>query len=293
MRPSLRTIKCSNQDGVSVVFRENKADPFLLADADGLYEQANKVTMSENTMVDGAQYQGSVASSRNIVLTLRDYKNNRYNRELLNTLFKKDEEGTLVYTEEEISRQINYYVESVKSTGTGLSRTYTISLQCPDPFFYAPAEVTVSMASWEDGFEFIHEFCDGEEFGTRSIAKSQNIVNENAADETGITVTIQAIGSAQNPSITRVESDETIKVGTSVNPLNLVAGDTVMIYTETGNKHVTLTRDGTTTEINNYLSEASEFIQLMRGDNNIGFTADAGASNLIVSISYRMKYASA
>lgn len=293
MRPSLRTIKCTNKDDISIIFRENKADPFLLADVDGLYEQANNVTMSENTMVDGAQYQGSVASPRNIVLTLRDYKNNRQNRADLNELYKKDEEGTLVYTEEGISRQINYYVESVKSTGSGLSRTYTISLQCPDPFFYELDDVVVSMASWDDGFEFIHEFYDGEEFGSRSTVKSQNIVNESASDGTGMTITIKAIGSAQNPSITRVESNETLRIGTVSKPLNLSIGDVLIICTETGNKHVTYTHDGITSEINNYLSEDSEFIQLMRGDNNIGFEADAGASNLIVSISYRMKYASA
>lgn len=293
MRPSLRTIKCSNQDGVSVTFRENKIDPFLITDVDGLYEQANKVTMSENTMVDGAQYQGSVASSRNIVLTLRDYKNNRYNRQLLNTLFKKGEEGTLVYTEEEISRQIKYYVETVKSTGEGLSRTYTISLQCPDPFFYAMSDITVHMASWIDGFEFIHQFFEGEEFGSRSSEKSQNIKNENAADNTGMTITIEANGNATNPSLTRVESSETIKIGTSAKPLEMEAGDVVMLYTETGNKHVTFTRGGVTSEINEYLSEDSEFIQLMRGDNNIGFAADSGGENLVISISYRMKYASA
>lgn len=293
MRPSLRTIKCSNNDGVSITFRENKADPFLLVDADGLYLQQNNVTMSENTMVDGAQYQGSVASARNIVLTLRDHGSNRYNRQLLNTLYKKGEEGTLIYTEESVSRQIKYYVESVKSTGDGISRTYTISLQCPDPFFYAMSDITVKMASWIDGFHFIHEFHEGEEFGSRSNEKSQNIQNENAADNTGMTITIEANGSATNPSLTRVESDESIRIGTSAKPLNLIAGDVVTIYTETGNKHVTLRREGKTAEINEYLSEDSEFIQLMRGDNNIGFAADSGGENLVISISYRMKYASA
>lgn len=293
MRPSLRTIKCSNSDGVSVTFRENKADPFLLVDADGLYLQQNNVTMSANTMVDGAQYQGSVASSRNIVLTLRDHGSNRYNRQLLNTLYKKGEEGTLVYTEESISRKINYYVESVKSTGEGTSRTYTVSLQCPDPFFYAMNSETVQMASWIDGFQFIHEFYAGEEFGTRSNKKSQNIKNENAADNTGMTITIVANGHATNPSITRIESDESMEIGTQSKPMNLVAGDIVTINTETGNKHVTLTRGGKTTEINECLSEDSEFIQLMRGDNNIGFSADSGVEYLVVSIMYRMKYESA
>lgn len=289
-----RSITCSNGDGVSIVFGERGFSPFLLVDCVGCYEVENNVTISENTMTDGGAYQGSVAKIRNIVLTVRDYLNNVYNRNLLSALFKSGEEGTLVFSEDPNERQINYYVESITSTGNYGSRTYTISLLCPDPFFYAMDDVTLLMAAWIANFEFIHEFiASGEELGYRSLEKLSKVENENAADNIGMDIVIYANGSVTNPSVTRVESDETITVGTINKPLVMASGDTVRITTSNNNKHVYLTHEGTTTEINQYLTEDSVFIQLMRGSNTIGYDADSGVDNMVVQITYRLKYAGA
>ena len=73
-------------------------------------------------------------------------------------------------------------------------------------------------------------------------------------------------------------------------PLFLQFGDSLVITTDQGNKHVWLVRDGETTEVNQYISEDSEFIHLMRGHNTIGYSADEGEQNLSVEISYRLKY---
>ena len=70
----------------------------------------------------------------------------------------------------------------------------------------------------------------------------------------------------------------------------MVAGDIVNIVTEKGNKNVTLTREGVTIGINNYLSEDSEFIQLGVGNNHIGYDASEGVSNLSFKITYTFKY---
>lgn len=289
-----RSITCSNSDGVSLTFAEKGMTPFLLVDAEGCYYVQNNVTISENTMSDGGAYQGSIARVRNIVLTLRDLQNHVHNRNLLDALFKSGEAGTLIFREEENERQINYYVESVNSTGQYGARTYTVSLLCPDPFFYALQDVSVFMAAWVPNFEFVHEFISsGEEIGYRDLQRSQNIDNQNAADNIGMTITITVNGNVTNPSVTRVESNETITVGTETKPLNMVAGDVLTITTADNDKHVYLTSDGVTTEINEYLTEDSVFIQLMRGSNNIGYSAASGESNMVVELTYRLKYQSA
>lgn len=289
-----RSITCSNSDGVSLTFAEKGMTPFLLVDAEGCYYVQNNVTISENTMSDGGAYQGSIAKVRNIVLTLRDLQNHVHNRNLLDALFKSGEAGTLIFREEENERQISYYVESVNSTGQYGARTYTVSLLCPDPFFYALQDVSVFMAAWVPNFEFVHEFISsGEEIGYRDLQRSQNIDNQNAADNIGMTITITVNGNVTNPSVTRVESNETITVGTENKPLNMVAGDVLTITTADNDKHVYLTSDGVTTEINEYLTEDSVFIQLMRGSNNIGYSAASGESNMVVELTYRLKYQSA
>jgi len=290
-----RIIRCTNKDGVSMRFTERDLTPFILVSADGIYDAINNVHVSENTMIDGAQYQGSTAKFRNIVLTLKDDGNFPEDRNSLNQLFKDNEVGLLEISENgQNVRVIDYYVESMKSTGTFGVRYHTISLICPDPFFYDPNDTTVYMASWVSNFEF--EFEDegeGFEFGYQSAERIQNIVNDYAEDNIGMTIRISCSGAVVNPSIIRVESDTHITVGSTAKPLETQVGDVVTITTGTGNKHVYLTREGTTTEINEYLTEDSDFIQLMRGNNNIGYSADSGEEYMTVGISYRFKHARA
>lgn len=289
-----RFITCSNNDGVEVTFGERSPSPFLLVEAEGCYSVENNVTISENTMSDGGAYQGTVAKIRNIVLTLRDYLDNVYNRNLLNALFKSGEKGTLVFHEDPNERKIEYYVESIESDGNYGSRTYTVSLLCPDPFFYALSDVTVYMAGWISAFEFPHNFIEsGEEFGYRSNTRLQTITNENAADNIGMEIVIYASGGVVNPSVIRVESDERLTLGTAARPFVMEAGDQVRITTSDNDKHVYRIRNGVETEVNEYLTEDSVFIQLMRGTNSIGYDASSGIDAMVVQVTYRMKYAGA
>ena len=519
-----RSITCTNQDGVKLTFAERGLTPFLLVDCEGAYLAENTVTISQNTMSDGGAYQGSVAKIRNIVLTLKDNTDHVFNRNLLQALFKSGETGNLVFSEDPNVRQIDYYVESLNSTGEDGARTYTVSLLCPDPFFYAMNDVTVVMASWVAGFEFIHEFpgienarqqktetgnpitiddayntswvsmaidfeseqagsgtpsptnirsfalyyripilvnsetyttysdfpittgswdvntgvlkvtkkgivfngqssevwgnpttvygrkffrcasllpgasasrCDslvpveavtvmsampdnsigivtsngtvivtadwaqslttgaqfktaleqhpitleyddgehtysvsaqegtlatgantisstvdgtitlvyltnnavvtgvGEEFGYRQQVAIEQIMNDNAANNIGMVIKLTVADAVTNPTVTKVETQEHITIGTASKPMNLTRGDTLTIYTADNNKRVTLTHDGVATNVNQYLTEDSTFIQLMRGINTFGYSADSGAENLMVEISYRLKYVSA
>jgi len=72
--------------------------------------------------------------------------------------------------------------------------------------------------------------------------------------------------------------------------MHMVNGDKITITTETNNKKVRFTHDGVTTEINEYLDEDSEFIQLMAGINTIGYDADSGDAYMTVTLTYREKY---
>lgn len=290
-----RVITCTNKDGDMMKFKENDFTPFLLVKVDGIYDAQNTVYMSENTMIDGAEYQGTHAKYRNIVLTLKDTGAFPEDRNILNQLFKSGEVGLLEISENgQNDRVIDYYVEYLKSTGTHTKRLHTISLICPDPFFYNPDNVSVYMASWVDNFEFEFESDeDGFEFGYQSPEKIQNIINDYAEDNIGMTIRITCTGEVINPSITRVESNASITVGSEAKEFKTEPGDIVTITTGTGNKHIYLTHEGVTSEVNQYMTEDSEFIQLMRGNNNIGYSAGSGEEYMTVQITYRLKHSRA
>lgn len=288
-----RKITCQNENNLMLAF-DDTFSPWLLENCDGIYVIKNTVATSENTMTDGSTYQGSTASMRNIVLTLRDHplSDHRGNRQILYNLFKKDSKGVFTYYEDDIVRQINYYVEDVDIDSVPRSRRATISLLCPDPFFVDLEDVSVKMAGWVAAFQWQHEFpAAGEPFGTRTAEYIKTIENESAADHIGLTITIEASGPATNPAVTHVEQNESICVGTSGNPLQMIAGDKVIITTHTNNKHAYLVRGGVKTDVNEYLSEDSEFLQIMSGNNTFGYSADSGENYLSVTISFRYRYA--
>lgn len=290
----MRTITCKNKDGISLSFGEEGFTPFVLVDCDGAYEVKSDISLFENRIIDGSIYLGQVISKRNIVLTLRDKEDHVANRNLLLQLFKPKEKGVLIFEEDESKRQCEYYVEALNSSGKNYSRTYTVSLICDDPFFYAIDDVVVQMSAYISSFKFPHYFlASKEELGYRSLSKSQNILNQNAYDDIGMNIVIEATGEVKNPSIIHVEKEQKTEVGTNKKPFILNAGDKLMITTSTGNKHVYLLHDDKKREINEYLSEDSSFIQLKRGNNNIGYSASLGVNNMIVTITYRYKFASA
>lgn len=285
-----RYITCTNEDGMSCKFGSSFS-PFLLTTVDGIYKVENNITISNSNLIDGGIFQGSNITSRNIVLTVRDKDDHKDNREFLYRLFKPNSEGVLRYFENDDVKRINYYVESIDVTGVYSSRQATISLMCADPFFYDNEETVEYLAEWRGSFEFEHQFTSSkEEIGYRSLVKSLNIQNLTPRDDVGLNIEITSVGAAKNLKITNVEQNKTISIGTDEKPFNMVAGDIVNIVTEKGNKNVTLTREGVTIGINNYLSEDSEFIQLGVGNNHIGYDASEGVSNLSFKIAYTFKY---
>lgn len=287
-----RKIICTNSDGLSIVLTDQFA-PWLLENCEGIYETRSTVNTSENTMTDGSTYQGSTTRMRNIVLTLRDNPlgNHADNRALLYSIFKPKKPGTFRYEEGDILRQIAYYVESVTIDTIKRARQAVVSLLCPDPFFVDLQDIEIQMSAWVSMFEFRHEFqAAGEEFGSRAAERMKTIVNDSAADNVGITIAIEANGTVVNPAVTHVEQEESITVGTALNPMTMTAGDRIIITTHTNNKHVYLERNGEREEINEYLTEDSEFIQLNNGENTFGYTAESGINYMTVSILFRYHY---
>lgn len=291
----MRSVKCINHaTGQFVEITENSFSPLFLASLDGVYSSEFDVAISDNTLSDGGTYQGSRKKVRNIVITALDQPNNVYNqnnRDLLYTVFRQGETGTLIYSEDDVDdRQIDYEVESVRRESGG-HRLFTISLICPNPYFEDTYDTNVYMADLVGSFEFPHEFTDyGEDIGIYLISRIVNIINNTAANSIGFTAYIETTTNITNPIITRVESQEHIQVGYEDKPFVLHMGDTLVITTGRDNKHIKLIRDGVETEINEYLTEDSDFFNLLTGDNHIVYNADDGVETMSVLIQYKFQY---
>lgn len=70
----------------------------------------------------------------------------------------------------------------------------------------------------------------------------------------------------------------------------LITGDTLVITTSRGEKGITLSRDGVTTNILNCLEKGSKWFTLTKGDNIFSYDAEVGASNLQFYIENKVAY---
>ena len=287
----MKRVICKNENNIEVEFNYNEDADFFLVSLEGVYSVSNNVVTSENTMTDGSTYQGSTTKQRNIVITAFIDKDYQKRRDHLYKCFKPKSTGVFTYIEGEEKRTIDYKVEDLEIDEKGVIRNVVISLICPDPFFKDQSDMIVTMAGWKACFTWPHEFkAEKEPFGERIAEVIKTVENDSAADNIGIEILMQASGAVVNPALYHVEQGEFIKVGTDTHPLELAAGETVKITTETNNKNVYLLKDGEEIKINEYLDEESEFLQLVHGSNTFKYDADGGINYLNVTISYRFRY---
>lgn len=287
------TVECINQvTGNSAIFERLHLSPFMLKSIDGVSSFKNSVTTEDHTMTDGAEYLGSVQEKRNIVITGKMLGDELIQKDQLYEVFNRGDLGKIIVTDSNgTQRSAEYYTESVDADGDGLiAKTFSISLICPDPAFYDLVDTIYSMSNWLHNFEFVHQFkSDREEFGSQSKVKLVNILYRSGIP-TGITIELSTIGVVKNPVITNSLTGQHIKVGSDTLPFILNAGEKLVITTADGNKHLYKESNEKRVEVNQYLTEDSEFIQLTYGENPIAYDADSGVEFLTVDITYKQKY---
>lgn len=292
MSKEFRTITCTNLNGFSMEFGEKSFAPFVITDCDGVYDTIYNVTTQENGNVDGSTVVGQQMKERNIVLTIVDIDMFARNRELLDRLFSTD--GTFIYDDGVHKRKIDYVVEKISGTdGAFYERTTQVSLICPNPHFSDIEDNNVDMSKVVPLFEFPHEFINCEEISRIEIMQNIVIDNQNGT-ETGMTITIEALGKVVNPTISIQETGEHMTVGVDgLNDFTLELGQKLIITTQIDNCHVYLQKAKTLEEVNMYLPVSADFIRLVPGTNHIGYTAKNGEENMTVSISFKRNYARA
>ena len=285
----MKNVQCINKDGISVEFNYQEDAPFFLVDLEGVYTVQNDVNMSDYTMTDGAQYQSSLTRKRNIVITAEVDDDYRERRNALYRCFKQGCPGMFRITEDDVIRDIDYVTESVTMEEKGVIRLVTVSLLCADPFFKDPYDTEITMAGWEDCFEWPHEFKEPEELTRRTSELIKEIDNHGTVKFTGMEITLKANATVTDPVVHHIEQGTFIRIYKTLQP-----GEKIKIITKFNNKKVLfINSSGETTEINDDMDEDSTFIQLVEGPNNIQYDAAVGVEHLDVSIAYRTLYTGA
>lgn len=261
----------------------------LISSIDGIGPGQADISTTELAATDGAVYNSSRLVSRNITIDLifqgdPTIEDSRY---LTYKYFPLKKDVTLTIITDQRSLQIDGYVESNDPTIFDKQEGTSISIICPNPYFYSLGTTSTVFSGIEPMFEF--PFCNDSltekllVFGDIRT-KYENAVYYEGDAETGFVMNIHFVGPASGISIFNVENREIMKIDTdkieAIVGSEIQAGDDLTISTVTGKKYLFFWRNGKSYNVLNCLDRNSDWLKLYLGVNIIAFTATTGNSNL-------------
>jgi hypothetical protein len=251
-------LKLKNHKGELLELTHNTA--YAITSITGLNPPAANINTVDAALLDGSTFNSSKVGMRNIVINLAIQNPAEKNRVELYRYVKTKKPCTVYFQNGRRNVYIDGYFETLDVNLFENIQMAQISIICPQPFFLDMETQTI------DGLYFNAE---------------------NGGDiETGATITITATGgSVVNPSITNSDTGDYFKLNYTI-----PEAATLTINTIRGQKGVTLTSSGTTTNLINYIVSGSTWLQLDTGANNLVCDADTGAEYLACEISYDLLY---
>lgn len=268
------------------------ASRFMFCKIEGLNLPPGTISTSSYAGMDGSYLNSAFIEKRNLVINFemrgvglekrrhalyRVVKPSRYIKVYYKTA------GIDVYTEG--------YVETCEVSNFDALTSGQISIICPDPYWYSTSAVYAYYSQVTGAFHFPFPESDAP-FPLGIYSTTDNIIIQNDGDETGFTIQIEASSSetvpeiaAVTPTIYNADTGEYLQIKGDI-----LKGDIITITTKTGNKTVTLTRNGVDSNIINRLVSGSKWLSLREGKNTFHVQAVRGVKNLKVTLMHRNAY---
>ena len=248
------------------------ANQYMTSKISGLHPPPGTVSTSSYAGMDGTYLNNAFIEKRNVVISFQmrgiDIEKRRH---LLYRVVKPS--GIDVYTEG--------YVETCEVSNFDALTSGQISIICPDPYWYSTSAVYAYYSQITGAFHFPFPESDAP-FPLGVYSTSDNIIIQNDGDETGFTIQIEAFDDALTPTIYNANTGEYLQIKGE-----LLKGDVITITTKTGNKTVTLTRNGIDINIINRLVPGSTWLSLQEGKNVFTVRAIKGVKNLKITLMHR------
>lgn len=300
----IKTITVTNYLGDSLLLDLARPEEsgFIVESVTGLGPGKANINMTEVATNDGGLFNSSRLPNRNIIISLKYLWKDSIEdvRQLSYKYFPIKKKLTLLIETDNRSAEIEGYVESDEPNIFSKEEGSTISIVCPNPFFYSAGADGINTTIFY-GVEPLFEFPFSNESLYECLLEMGEIQNQtektviySGDSEIGITITIHAIGEAKNITIYNTGTREIMRIDTNkleaLTGSGIVAGDEIVICTVKGNKSITLLRNGKVMNILNCLDKVSDWFQLAKGNNVFAYTAEEGSSNLQFKIENRNIY---
>jgi len=279
----------TNSSGGSITLAYSR--PFFIEQIDGTGAVQNILNTQKGVNQDGVTLLSKDLDIRQITLqgTILAYSKleiMNYRKQMIQA-FNPKLSGTLTYIYEGGQKIIpcEIYMAPVFSGINFISEKLLITLNCMSPYWEDLEQIRADIALWVGEFEFPLEIVSsGIEMGMRQPSLIVDV--DNTGDvECGMVVQFTALAALTNPSLLNVNTQEYIKINKT-----MVAGEVINISTGFGNKRITSSLNGITTNAINFIDLNSTFLQLSVGDNLFRYNADTNIDNLVVALYFTPQY---
>lgn len=266
----------------------------------GLGPVKANINLTDIALMDGSYDNSARKTNRNIVftlvfepdLTIEDTRQKTYK------YFPVKQNITLYIETDNRTCMTTGRVESNEPVFFGQDRSgCSISVLCPDPYFYDKVGKDYVFSGVESVFEFPFENNSLEEnlieFGNYYLMTTADIYY-NGDTSTGIVINLHALDTVTNVRIYNTGTREVMYLDTDkleeLTGYGFIAGDDIIINTNRGSKSITLVRGGVKTNILNIIGKDNDWFQLSKGDNIFTFIADSGSDQLLFKITVKDVY---
>jgi len=261
------------------------ANQYMTSKIDGLNPPAGTISTSTYAGMDGSYLNNSFIEKRNVVISFHmrgiDIEKRRH---LLYRVVKPSRYIKVYYKTAGIDVYTEGYVETCEIDNFTNKISGQISILCPDPYWYSNSAIHAFYSRISGGFIFPFPQSD-ERFVLGSYSTTDNIELLNDGDETGFIIRIEAIDTATTPTIYNADTGEYLQIKGEIH-----RGDIITITTKTGNKTVTLTRNGVDSNIINQLVAGSTWLTLREGLNTFHVQAVRNVKNLKITLMHTNAY---
>jgi len=298
------TVTNQLQESIELELRFPEKSGFLVRDISGLTPPKADINISQIATNDGAMFNSAHVYSRNIVLDLIF----SLNQPIEDTRLKsykffpiKQRIDIQIETTNRLCRTYGYVESNEPSIFTSEPNT-SVSIVCPDSYFYSFDKNITVFSGTQKLFEFPFENNSPDlehindkhiEFGAIQLSNVANVLYIGDAP-IGIVILIHAIGSVTNLSIVNTRTREVFKINSArlftLTGSDIIAGDNIILSTVKGDKFLYLQRGGVLINILSCIGDDSDWFQLQRGDNLFAYTADDGVENLQFRIENQIAY---
>ena len=258
------------------------ANQYMTAKIDGLNPPAGTISTSTYAGMDGSYLNNAFIEKRNLVISfeMRGVGIEK-RRHALYHVVKPSRYIKVYYKTAGIDVYTEGYVETCEVSNFDALTSGQISIICPDPYWYSTSAVYAYHSQITGAFHFPFPESDAP-FPLGVYSTSDNIIIQNDGDETGFTIRLEAFDDALTPTIYNADTGEYLQIKGE-----LLKGDVITITTKTGNKTVTLTRNGVDSNIINRLVSGSAWLSLREGKNVFTVRAVKGVKNLKITLMHR------